>query len=162
MNLSKWIKVKGHVFTCPFCQFPLTINDHPYFLMRGKLGYDCLRCVIPGVKTAADTPYPQYNISVMSDVPVSDDVIYDQLVMEETFSIHVEGSRWYNVHNSLLREQTSIVLMEPARKEHFYDGDKVCGMAHVSQIMLLPFTDSWEPSDKVATLNKIKTFLLFS
>lgn len=162
MNLGKFIRVKGEVFVCPFCQFPLTINDHPFYIMSGKLGYDCFRCIIPGVKTGDETPFPQYSISVMNDVPVNDDVLYDQFIMEETFRIYLEDGRWYNVHNSLLKEQTSIVLMEPARQQHFYTGDKVAGMVHVNNIVIFPFIDSWDLSDRAGTLTKIKTFLLFS
>ncbi len=162
MNLNRFVKAKGEVLTCPFCMFPLTFNDHQTYVTQGRLGYDCFHCTVPGARGLNDKPYSRYSISVMEDVPVTQNICYSQVIFTEAFAIHLKDNKWYHVYNNLLKEQTNIVVVEPARPEHFYEGETVAGLIHVTNPLWFPLIDTWDPTDQEATLSKIKTYILFS
>jgi hypothetical protein len=161
MNLRRFIRAKGEVIDCPFCQFPLSYIDHQYFKTQGQIGYRCLRCIVPGARTANDKPFSRYHVAVIEDFTTGT-ITFGQLIISESFVIHVEDNKWYNISNSLIKEQTAIAMVVPASKEHFFDGEKVAGLAYVSAQLYFPLIDSWEPWNKEATLEKIKTYILFS
>lgn len=161
MNLNRFVRPRGEVLCCPFCMFPLTLNDHAFFSAQGRVGYDCFRCYVPNAKTINDKPFSRYSISVMEEVVVGG-INCGQVIITETFVMHIQDNKWYNVHNNLLKEQTNISIVEPARKEHFYDHEKVSGLVHIGNIVWFPFIDTWNPSDQIGTLEKIKTYMLFS
>ncbi len=161
MNLDRFIRPEGEVMTCPFCQSPLTINDSPRFREHGVVGYDCFECVVPGAHGMNDKPYSRYNIAVMEKVQFVDGSL-KQIITIETFVIPIKENKWYNVHNNIIKEQTNIVIVEPAREEHFYPGEKVTGLVHIGNPVWFPLIDTWNPHDQEATLSKIKTYMLFS
>lgn len=126
MSVHRFVKEYGEVLVCPFCQFPLSINRHPQFETMGQVGYNCFRCIVNGALAASgDKPHSRYNIAVMENVQIADKN-YGQIIMSENFIMPIEDNRWYNVYNNLAKEQTNIVIVEPARPEHFYDGEKSC------------------------------------
>lgn len=157
MPNSRYFKEKDEVLTCPMCKNPLTRNENPLFKQRTQVGYDCFSCIVPGANGMNDKPYSRYSVAVSEEL-----LHVGQFIMLETFVIPYKDNQWYNVYNNLAKEQTNIVLVEPARQEHFMEGEKVQGLVHVSNPAWFPLIDSWDPSDQEATLSKIKTYLLFS
>lgn len=157
MPNSRFVKEKDEILTCPFCKKPLTLNENKMFEERLQIGYDCLSCVVSEAKGINDKPYSRYSIAVSKEL-----MHIGQVIMLETFVIPWKGNQWYNVYNNLAKEQTNIVMVEPARREHFYEGEAVVGLVHVGNPAWFPLIDTWDPSDQEATLSKIKTYLLFS
>jgi hypothetical protein len=163
MNLDKFVKKKEHIFLCPMCSRPLTVNNHTAYLQRSQTGYDCFNCTVPGAITDTLKPYSRYTIAVMKDIPINENVTFEQIIVHETFVVPYKEKQWYNVHNNLIKSQTIIALVEPARQEHIvYDGETPIGLVHVGNLIYFPFIDSWNLSDQEGTLSKIKTYLLFS
>jgi hypothetical protein len=156
MPTSRFFKEKDETLTCPFCKTPLTHNVSHVFTQQSQKGYDCLNCVVPGAFGANDKPYSRYTVGVSLEL-----MAIGQFIMLETFVIHLKDNQWYNVYNNLAKEQTNIVLVEPARKEHFLEGEKVQGLVHVGNPAWFRLIDTWNPADQAATLEKIKTYLLF-
>lgn len=156
MASSRYFKEKDEVLTCPFCSKELTRSKHPWFKSQGYIGYNCFNCVVEGAKGAENQPYSRYMISILEELLPA-----GQLVAVETFLIHIKDDQYYNVHNNLPKQQTNIVAVEPAKKEHFLEGEEVTGMTHISEIAWFPLIDTWNPADQEATLSKIKTYLLF-
>lgn len=100
----------------------------------------------------------------MKDVNLGDGRSFEQIIVSETFYLHVVDNDWYIVHNDLIKDQTAIVLAEPTTAEHvkIWKDEKPTGMIWKTQHTMLPFVDSWDLSDQKATLEKVKTYLLFS
>lgn len=161
MNLNRFLRGKGEVLCCPFCMYPLTVNDHPFFSHQGRVGYDCLKCYVNEAQTITEKPYSRYSISVMENVSINSHMI-GQIIITETFVMHIADNKWYNVHNNLIKQQTNISIVEPARKEHFYDEEKVSGLVHIGDVVWFPFIDTWDLTDQNGTFDKIKTYMLFS
>lgn len=161
MNLDRFIRPEGEVMVCPFCQFPLTVNDNPRFREHQVVGYDCFNCTVPGAHGLNDKPYSRYNIAVMENVQFMDGSL-KQIITIETFVMPYKENKWYNIHNNIIKEQTNIVTVEPAREEHMYPGEKPTGLVHIGRPIWFPLIDTFQPSDEEATLRKIKTYVLFS
>lgn len=157
MAANRLFKEKDEVLTCPFCNKPLTKNEHPLFKQQGQLGYDCFNCIVPGARSMNDKPYSRYSVAVNEEL-----LVVGQFIMNEAFVIHIKDNQWYNVYNNLAKEQTNIVMVEPARKEHFLEGETVAGLVHIGNPAWFPLINTWNPADQEATLSKIKTYLLFS
>lgn len=162
MSIHRFLKDIDEVLVCPFCQFPLTLSKHPQFKSLGLSGYNCFHCTVPGALAASgDKPYSRYSINVMEDVNIENRK-FGQIIVAETFLIPIKDNKWYNVHNNLLKEQTNIVVVEPARQEHFYDGETIVGLAHIGTPVWFSLITNWNPEDQEATSEKIKTYMLFS
>lgn len=117
MSLDKYIKTEDHIHACPFCGKELAVNEDPYYKNKEQTGYECLHCIVPGVNTHSGKSFSRYNIGVMKSVQ-SGEVVYGQIIVEETFYIHFKNNQWYNVSNNLSKNQTILVLTEPTRPEH--------------------------------------------
>jgi hypothetical protein len=162
MSYDKNIKTKDYQHLCPFCSGPLTVNDNDYYSNHGQIGYECVNCSILDANTISGKPFSRYNLGVMRDVALENGFVYEQVIIEETFYIHYKDNKWYNVTNNLAKGQTVMVVVEPMKPEHiFYVGEKPTGLVWVSDLVVLPFIDSWNLSDQEATLKKIRTYLLF-
>ena len=162
MNLDKFVKTKEYQHTCPFCGTALSHIDDPYFTNRGQQGYACDGCCIPGVNTKSGKPFSRYNIGVLENVQTSSDRVIDQLIVDETFYIHHQDNKWYNVHNDMAKGQTVMVLTAPMQEEHlFYAGEQAVGLVWITDLVVMPYIDSWTLTDEVGTISKIRTYLIF-
>jgi hypothetical protein len=162
MNLDKFVKSKGYQHSCPFCGTDLISIDDPYFGNRGQKGYACEVCFIEGVLTKSGKPFSRYNIGVVENVDVGPHRILEQLIVDETFYIHHKENKWYNVHNDMVKSQTVMVLTEPMNESHiFYAGEIPIGLVWISDLVVLPYIDSWTLTDEAATISKIRTYLTF-
>ena len=157
MKLDHFVKDKDHIHICPFCSEKLlnTYKSVKYF--------SCVKCVIPDVKGNDDNPYSKYHRTVMKEVDIGNGKVCSQTIINETFFIHYTENKWYNVNNSLIKNQTTIVLTRPFSIEDIVYEDEIAlvGMIWIGKLVLLPFIDSWNLADQEATLSKIKTYLLF-
>ena len=162
MSLDKLIKCEDYIFTCPFCTKPLDIDDNEAYKNHGQVGYACSYCSVSNAETLSGKPFSRYNLGIMKNIELGGKVL-PQLIVDETFYIHYEDDKWYDVHNDLAKDQTLIVLVEPMRSHHvFYMAEKPAGLVWVGKLIILPFIDTWNLSDQEATLSKIKTYVLFS
>lgn len=166
MNLDKFIKSKDYQHVCPFCDSVLTALDDIYFTNHGQKGYQCNTCYVPGVHTKSGRPFSRYNIGVMENVQLGNSPVANefapQIVVDETFYIHHQDNKWYNVHNDLAKGQTVMVLTEPMTEEHLvYVNEAPVGLVWITDLVVLPFIDSWNLSDESGTIGKIRTYLLF-
>lgn len=161
MSLDSYLKAEGEVLICPFCQFPLTHNNSIMWKNKGQVGYDCFNCVVPEARTISEKPYSRYTIGVMENIHLSEDRVIGQIIAHETFVLPYKD-KWYNVHNSLVKDQTTIVMVVPTQQEHVYDNERPLGLVHVGNIVYFPLIHTWNLNDQEATLEKIRTYLLFS
>jgi hypothetical protein len=161
MKIDRFIKPKDYVHICPFCGVSLAANADQYYINRGQKGYECIRCYIPDAQTESGKPFSRYNIGVMENFALLKGD--EQLIVDETFYINYKDNEWYTVHNDLAKGQTVMVLTEPARQEHvFYAEEKPRGLIWISELTILPFVNSWNLIDQEGTLQKIRTYLLFT
>lgn len=163
MRFERYIKPHGEIFSCPFCQSPLTINNDPFFKAQQIIAYDCLKCAIPGARGLNFKPYSRYSIGIIENLKLFNDLdkTYD-IIANEAFALHKEDNKWYHVYNSIKKNQTSISIVVPASKEFFYPDEEIFGIIHIADPIYFKLIETWNLSDQEATLSKIKTYLTFS
>lgn len=163
MGLDRLVKKKDEQHKCPFCDFVLIPNTDLRYAAQGQKGYKCANCYIPDVNTKSGESFSRYYIGVVENVQILDDSVLEQVVAVENFYTHYKDNQWYCVENNLIKDQTVIVMEEPAREEHvFYANEEPVGLVWVSELFLFPFIDTWDLSDEAGTLAKIRTYILFS
>jgi hypothetical protein len=168
---SRLVKNKNHEHCCPFCGNVLGVCADQYFSNQNKMGFECITCYVPNVNTKSGKPFSRYNIGVFQDVELLEGIVLEQMIAEETFYMHNKDDEWFNVHNNILKDQTTIVIVAPMTVENWVVnpnlwignfGNRLYGMTWKSKLEVLPFIDSWDLSNEKATLEKIKTLMTFA
>ena len=96
------------------------ICNNEYFNNHQQTGYQCNNCCVTNAKTMASQPFSRYNIGVMKNLQL-ENIFIIRLLSRRHYSIHNKDNEWYDVHNHLMKEQTTIVLTTPLHESliHF-------------------------------------------